>query len=122
MSCLMVVGDNLIPVQGPARRPCLDQVSVKLPNEFNQLGKLRPARSLSLAKSVMPLQERASGEMAEWLKGHAWKPWVRETVPWVRIPVSPPAKHSNALILFCNIRRWYRRPPNQSPSAAQIHR
>ena len=29
--------------------------------------------------------------MAEWLKAHAWKACVRETVPWVRIPLSPPA-------------------------------
>jgi hypothetical protein len=31
--------------------------------------------------------------MAEWLKAHAWKACVRETVPWVRIPLSPP-RHS----------------------------
>ena len=30
--------------------------------------------------------------MAEWLKAHAWKACVRETVPWVRIPLSPPAQ------------------------------
>jgi hypothetical protein len=30
--------------------------------------------------------------MAEWLKAHAWKACVRETVPWVRIPLSPPVK------------------------------
>jgi hypothetical protein len=28
--------------------------------------------------------------MSEWLKEHAWKACVRETVPWVRIPLSPP--------------------------------
>ena len=44
----------------------------------------------SLAKILLPLQDRASGEMAEWLKAHAWKACVRETVPWVRIPLSPP--------------------------------
>jgi hypothetical protein len=43
-----------------------------------------------LAKAVAPLQDRRSGEMAEWLKAHAWKACVRETVPWVRIPLSPP--------------------------------
>jgi hypothetical protein len=48
----------------------------------------------SLAKCVLRLQERASGEMAEWLKAHAWKACVRETVPWVRIPLSPPAYRS----------------------------
>src|SRR6478752_1652565 len=50
-----------------------------------------PARRRSLAKIVMALQDKASGEMAEWLKAHAWKACVRETVPWVRIPLSPPA-------------------------------
>src|SRR5277367_6541261 len=37
-----------------------------------------------------PSREGRSGEMAEWLKAHAWKACVRETVPWVRIPLSPP--------------------------------
>ena len=31
-----------------------------------------------------------SGEVAEWLKAHAWKACIRETVSWVRIPPSPP--------------------------------
>ena len=30
------------------------------------------------------------GEMAEWLKAHAWKACIRETVSGVRIPLSPP--------------------------------
>jgi hypothetical protein len=30
------------------------------------------------------------GEMAEWFKAHAWKACVGETLPWVRIPLSPP--------------------------------
>jgi hypothetical protein len=47
-------------------------------------------RPQSLAKVAGPLQDRPSGEMAEWLKAHAWKACVRETVPWVRIPLSPP--------------------------------
>src|SRR5436305_10676120 len=38
-----------------------------------------------------PSREGPRGEMAEWLKAHAWKACVRETVPWVRIPLSPPA-------------------------------
>ena len=31
-----------------------------------------------------------NGEMSEWSIEHAWKACVRETVPWVRIPLSPP--------------------------------
>jgi hypothetical protein len=30
------------------------------------------------------------GEVAEWLKALAWKACIRETVSWVRIPLSPP--------------------------------
>ena len=33
--------------------------------------------------------------MSEWLKEHAWKACVRETVPRVRIPPSPPDFISN---------------------------
>src|ERR1700716_3007864 len=43
-----------------------------------------------LQKSSCPFKTVTSGEMAEWLKAHAWKACVRETVPWVRIPLSPP--------------------------------
>src|ERR1051326_3055248 len=32
----------------------------------------------------------AYGEVSEWLKEHAWKACVGETLPWVRIPLSPP--------------------------------
>src|SRR5688572_3981964 len=31
--------------------------------------------------------------MSEWLKEHAWKACVGETLPWVRIPLSPPASY-----------------------------
>ncbi len=34
--------------------------------------------------------EHAFGEMAEWLKAHAWKACLGETLTWVRIPLSPP--------------------------------
>src|ERR1700722_7566644 len=33
---------------------------------------------------------RSWGEVAEWLKAHAWKACLRETVTRVRIPLSPP--------------------------------
>jgi hypothetical protein len=31
-----------------------------------------------------------AGEMAEWLKAHAWKACLLERVTWVRVPLSPP--------------------------------
>src|SRR5262249_30388123 len=47
-------------------------------------------RGSPLQKSAAAFKRRRHGEMAEWLKAHAWKACVRETVPWVRIPLSPP--------------------------------
>lgn len=35
------------------------------------------------------------GEVAEWLKAHAWKACVRATVPRVRISSSPPIKNND---------------------------
>src|SRR5476651_225341 len=34
--------------------------------------------------------------MSEWLKEHAWKACVGETLPRVRIPLSPPSSLANA--------------------------
>lgn len=39
-------------------------------------------------------REGKDGEVAEWLKAHAWKVCLRETVTRVRIPLSPP-NHRN---------------------------
>src|SRR5262245_56448376 len=33
---------------------------------------------------------KCTGEVAEWLKAHAWNACIRESVSWVRIPPSPP--------------------------------
>ena len=41
------------------------------------------------AFSFAAVESAPCGEMAERLKAHAWKACVRETVPWVRIPLSP---------------------------------
>ena len=45
-----------------------------------------------LQKPARAFKRSLFGEMAEWLKAHAWKACVRETVPWVRIPLSPPLR------------------------------
>src|SRR5271170_6191108 len=47
------------------------------------------ARRDSLLESYRPAHVLA-GEMAEWLKAHAWKACLLERVTWVRIPLSPP--------------------------------
>ena len=43
---------------------------------------MRPAR--------LSHRESWCGGVAEWLKAHAWKACIRETVSRVRIPLSPP--------------------------------
>src|SRR5229473_8163952 len=48
--------------------------------KLNCPGQICPRRTVS----VHP------GEMAEWLKAHAWKACLGETLTWVRIPLSPP--------------------------------
>ena len=43
-----------------------------------------------LQKPAAALDVAVRGEVAEWLKAHAWKVCIRETVSRVRIPLSPP--------------------------------
>jgi hypothetical protein len=61
-------------------------------SQFLQLfAEILPAEPLDgLQNPPDPAKREPFGEMAEWLKAHAWKACVRETVPWVRIPLSPP--------------------------------
>ena len=49
--------------------------------------------------------------MAEWLKAHAWKACVRETVPWVRIPLSPP----DVVVIVKLYQKLINQPPDQTP-------
>src|SRR5215211_3981988 len=53
------------------------------------------------------------GGMAEWLKAHAWKACIRETVSWVRIPLPPPP-HSRPT--FSAGIRTHSNPTNHGPS------
>ena len=43
------------------------------------------------AAPASPDPARCDGGVAEWLKAHAWKVCIRETVSRVRIPLPPPA-------------------------------
>lgn len=56
--------------------------------------------------------------MAEWLKAHAWKACVRETVPWVRIPLSPPRKYIKPLIFEYFFWVFARLVPKMIPTPA----
>jgi hypothetical protein len=57
-----------------------------------KIGLPDPSGSLlaaSLCVGILPAFS-TQGEMAEWLKAHAWKACLGETLTWVRIPLSPP--------------------------------
>ena len=43
--------------------------------------------------------------MAERLKAHAWKACVRASVPWVRIPLSPPDPNNPRISITCGFSR-----------------
>src|SRR4030095_3258537 len=53
------------------------------------------------------------GEMSEWLKEHAWKACVGETLPRVRIPLSPPASFRcfSSVFRAKSTRREFSQPP-----------
>ena len=46
-----------------------------------------PARS---AVTAIDLPHTTEGQVAEWLKAHAWNACIRESVSRVRIPLCPP--------------------------------
>src|SRR6185369_7273883 len=45
-------------------------------------------------------------ELAEWLKAHAWKACLRETVTWVRIPLPPPPSDEARAAIGNLIEKW----------------
>ena len=53
-------------------------------------------RAKSFEDGKLRQSARMIGEMAEWLKAHAWKACLGETLTWVRIPLSPPRLRSRA--------------------------
>src|SRR5438445_6171999 len=67
---------------------CAGRNTYIIPNSYGNKGGRMPHSPCK--RPHAPSREGPCGEMAEWLKAHAWKACVRETVPWVRIPLSPP--------------------------------
>jgi hypothetical protein len=55
------------------------------------------------------------------LKEHAWKACVGETLPWVRIPLSPPIKNASKTTDLTNSARSSVRPHN-APTLETLHR
>src|SRR5207245_2416633 len=49
----------------------------------------RSAHCCSCPRCACAFRARPYGGVAEWLKAHAWKACLRETVTWVRIPPPP---------------------------------
>jgi hypothetical protein len=50
-----------------------------------------------LERSRLAGHKQRAGQVAEWLKAHAWKVCIRETVSRVRIPPCPPLNRTNVL-------------------------
>ena len=44
--------------------------------------------------------------MSEWFKEHAWKACVGGTLPWVRIPLSPPLEMKQTCRLRGSVLLW----------------
>ena len=60
----------------------------------------RVTRALVFSQPGISPNVNNAGEVAEWLKAHAWKACRRVTVSRVRIPLSPPFVRINLLIIF----------------------
>src|SRR5664279_4047200 len=61
-------------------------------------GLFGPGPDCWLANPVVHRHELTTrGGVAEWLKAHAWKACLRETVTWVRIPLPPPPSRCERL-------------------------
>ena len=73
---------------GLVKIPVSDRRRLKDVSQFKQF----------LAPGSPQVYDSKDGEMGEWLKAHAWKACVGETLPWVRIPLSPPLNSVNDLI------------------------
>ena len=48
---------------------------------------------------VNPVYNCSKGEVQEWLNWQHWKCCERETVPWVRIPPSPPDDYKHRQVV-----------------------
>ena len=70
-----------------------------------RFGARRRVRVVTLPSAAIVRPPFSFGGMAEWLKAHAWKACIRETVSWVRIPLPPP-EIAFAAVRGHPIRRW----------------
>src|SRR5262249_38175321 len=79
-----------------------DDGARRAPSEWKTFAPLLPIKAVTrpfaqASVGSLDLRDRGlyceglkNGEMSEWLKEHAWKACVGETLPRVRIPLSPP--------------------------------
>src|ERR1700683_4924199 len=66
-----------------------DEFPLRIENERKSRERQDSWRSETFCKN-RSFQPILAGEMAEWLKAHAWKACLLERVTWVQIPLSPP--------------------------------
>src|ERR1039457_4878277 len=106
---------------------------------MHNMERTRTWRVSWLANGSVGRHELATrGGVAEWLKAHAWKACLRETVTWVRIPLPPPPScgerlsvaglgRENALNLqhsetnLCTLERvLFRNPLSETPLSLKL--
>ena len=73
------------------------------PSGCKCLKRHRPPPAAVLDERFCVRLKARNGGVAEWLKAHAWKVCIRETVSRVRIPLPPPA----ALLHSKTLQDWY---------------
>ena len=67
-------------------------------------------RCISPTRAAKPASAQCKdGEVAEWLKAHAWRACIRATVSRVRIPLPPPPKYM-ILQALCSRRSGFEIP------------
>jgi hypothetical protein len=60
------------------------------------------------------------GEMAEWLKAHAWKVCLGLNLTWVRIPLSPPYKQKSPRVVCWGFSVYGGLSRDESPSGSTL--
>ena len=87
--------------EAPSRRGKIRLRVAKLPVERQSIPGIVRAVPRGRPRCGFPAR---SGEVAEWLKAHAWNACIGETLSRVRIPLSPPL---HIFIMLKNIDYFY---------------
>jgi hypothetical protein len=84
--------------------------------------KLRTLAALALERSARGRHKQRAGQVAEWLKAHAWKVCIRETVSRVRIPPCPPFYLAHVIDFIDLYQGFQMANPNNHPNEGELAR